>query len=299
MATLYNAIGANKRKTWLLVIIFSLFTVFIVLFLGLYLGLDATSSLILGTMFATFYSLISFYLADKAVLTIAGAKQVTKTEAPDLYRLVENLSITAGMPTPKIYIINDVAPNAFATGRDPKNASIAFTTGILSLMNEQEIEGVIAHELSHIKNFDIRLMTIVVVLVGLIMLTSDLILHLGTGKKDSKNNNAIFLIIGLVLALLSPLIAQVIKLSISRTREYLADHSGALLTRYPPGLISALSKLRDQGSPLKRANHATAHLYLANPFGADKKLEPSWLARMFLTHPPLTERIKKLEEINQ
>lgn len=298
MSTIYNSIDANKRKTWVLVIVFSIFTVLLIAILGISAGLDTTSSLIFGFIFAVTYSLISFYVSDKAALAVAGAKEVNKDKAPDLYRIVENLSITAGIPTPKVYIIDDPSPNAFATGRDPEHASIAFTTGILAALNKQEIEGVTAHELSHIKNFDIRIMTIVVVLVGMIILMSDILLRFGahSGMKKSKDNVAIVILIaGIILGILSPLIAQVIKLSVSRTREYLADQSGAILTRYPEGLASALEKIRDSGTKLQRANHATAHLYISSPFGANKNGDKtSFFQRLFLTHPPINERIKKL-----
>lgn len=277
--------------------------VVLVAFLAYYAGFDVVPSLILGATFSVGYSLISFYLSDKATLAVAGAKEVNKDNAPDIIRLVENLSITAGVPAPKVYIINDPSPNAFATGRDPEHASVALTTGILKVLDKQELEGVIAHELSHVKNYDIRLMTIVVILIGLIVLVSDLIFRIGMFRGNNRDRGgnavAIIMIVGLVLGILSPLIAQIIKLSVSRTREYLADQSGAMLTRYPEGLASALEKIRDNSHKMRRANHATAHLYISNPFGANKNGKPGFMARLFMTHPPINDRIKKLRGFDQ
>ncbi|MEK7451756.1 MAG: M48 family metallopeptidase, partial [Patescibacteria group bacterium] len=214
------------------------------------------------------------------------------------YRLVENLSIVAGLPIPKIYIMQDTAINAFATGRDPKHASIAVTTGMLQALDKTELEGVLAHELSHIGNFDIRVMTIVVVLVGVIMLLSDWMTRSfffgRRGDKDENNNSSgVFLLVGIALAILSPLFAQLIKLAVSRQREYLADASGCLLTRYPDGLIRALEKISAQDRPMTKANHATAHMFLANPFDPHitKKFE-----QFFSTHPPIEERILRLKK---
>jgi len=204
------------------------------------------------------------------------------------------------MPMPAIYIINDNAPNAFATGRDPEHASIAMTTGLLRRLEKVELEGVIAHELSHIKNYDIRLMTIVVVLVGLVALIGNIMLRARfIGESRDRNNQAtiIFLVAGLILAILSPIIAQIIQLAVSRTREYLADASGALLTRHPEGLASALIKISDYKEPMQKANNATAHLYIANPFGATKHSAGSWYSKMFSTHPPIAERIARLRKM--
>jgi heat shock protein HtpX len=208
--------------------------------------------------------------------------------------MVENLSITAGIPTPKIYIINDSAMNAFATGRDPKHASIALTTGLIEGLENEELEGVIAHELAHIKNYDIRLMMIVIVCVGIIALMADWLTHSlfwRNKDNDNRNNNAVLMVIGLVLAILSPLFAKLIQLAISRKREYLADASGALLTRYPEGLARALEKISSQKQALRHANKATAHLYIANPFGREK------MANIFSTHPPVASRISALRSM--
>ena len=300
---MYKAISRNKRNTWILLFLFSIVATIIVIFFGMaFLELDLVSSAILGFVITFIYSLISFYSADKVALSSQGAKEVTKKEAYELYAMVENLCITAGLPVPKVYVIDDPSPNAFATGRDPEHASVAVTTGLLERLNKQELEGVLSHELGHIKNYDIRIMTIVVVLIGLIVLLSDILLrsqfYRRRGNRDNKIGLAI-LVVGLVLGILSPLFAQIIRLSISRTREYLADASGAMLTRHPEGLASALEKIAS-APPLTRANHATAHLYISDPFKADangKKRPVSFLSKLFNTHPPINDRIAKLRSM--
>ncbi len=289
---MYNEISANKRKTWFLVFLTSAIIVLISLVFGLAYNVDAPSAIGAGLIFSGGYSLISYYISDKIALGANGAKEIQKSDSPELWNVIENLCIANGQPMPRVYVIDDPSPNAFATGRDPKHASIAYTTGILALLNKQEIEGVTAHELSHVKNYDIRVMTIVVVLVGSILLLSDVFLRGGTfRRRDGKNDGGnIFMIIGIILAILSPLFAELLKLAVSRSREYLADASGALLTRYPEGLASALEKLRDNATPMTHANKATAHLFIQNPFGdAGKKLNT-----LFSTHPPIEERIKRL-----
>ncbi len=292
---MYSQITANKRKTWVLI---SLFTI-VILLLGWALGVwygDANIGIILAVIVATIMTLFGYYRGDSVALTVAGAKEVKKQEAPELYRLVENLSIASGLSTPRVYVIEDPSANAFATGRDPSHASIAVTTGLLRLLEKPELEGVLAHELSHIKNYDIRVMTIVIVLVGVVILLSDGMLRsIFFRNRDNDNKGAgILILIGLVLAILSPLFAELIKLAVSRSREYLADASGSLLTRYPEGLARALEKIAKEDRPMKRANHATAHLFLANPFDphVTKKFE-HW----FGTHPPIEERIKRLRGI--
>jgi heat shock protein HtpX len=246
-------------------------------------------------MLTVIMNLTAYFKGDSVALAAAGAKEITKDQHRELYLMVENLSITAGIPMPKVYVMNDPSPNAFATGRDPEHASIAVTTGLMQIMNKQELEGVVAHELAHIQNYDIRVMTIVVVLVSVVLLLSDILMRtfiFGDRNSNGNNKGALPLIVlGIALAILSPLFAQMIKLAVSRSREYLADASGALLTRYPEGLASALEKIAQHDMPLKRANHATAHLFLANPFDphVTKKFES-----MFSTHPPIEERIKKL-----
>jgi heat shock protein HtpX len=289
---MYNEIAANKRKTWFLIFLTSTIIVLLSLAFGLAYNVDAPSAIGIGLVFSGTYSLFSYYISDKVALMSNGAKEIQKNDSPELWNIIENLCIANGQPMPRVYVIDDPSPNAFATGRDPKHASIAFTTGILALLNKQEIEGVTAHELSHVKNYDIRVMTIVVVLVGSILLLSDIFLRGGTFRqRDSKNDGGnIFMIIGIILAILSPLFAELLKLAVSRSREYLADASGVLLTRYPEGLASALQKISQNTQPMRNANRATAHLYISNPFGgAGKKL-----STLFSTHPPLEERIKKL-----
>lgn len=293
---MYNQIAANKRKSFLLIFIF----VFFILFLGWFFGKISEigyAGLIIAAIISFFMAITGYYQGDKIALAISGAKPIAKEDNPYVYRLVENLCLTAGLPMPKIYLIPDPAMNAFACGRDPQHSSLALTTGIVEKLENEELEGVIAHELSHIKNFDIRLMTLTAVLVGIIVLLSDWLMRSffwgGGRKKDREGQIAIvFLIIGLILTILSPLIAQIIQLAISRKREFMADASGALLTRYPEGLARALEKI-SLSSPMIKVNKATAHLYISNPFGNQK----SWLIKLFSTHPPIEERIKSLREM--
>ncbi|MBI2031118.1 MAG: M48 family metallopeptidase [Candidatus Levybacteria bacterium] len=245
-------------------------------------------------------SFFSYYYSDKMILGLSGAKQIKKTDNPTLFNTVENLCIASGLPIPKIYIINDNSPNAFATGRDPKNAVVCVTSGILEKLNKAELEGVISHELSHIKNYDIRLMGIVVILVGFIAILADFFMRslwFGGRENDQRGGNAqnIFLLLGIVFAILSPIIATLIQLAVSRKREFLADASGVLLTRYPEGLASALEKISKDPVPLKTANNATAHLFITNPFKG--KNAKHWLSNLFNTHPPIVERIKILRSM--
>lgn len=295
---MYSQIENNKRKTFFFIVIFTILIVFLGFIFGSYYG-NAQAGIFLAALISIIMTLVGFYQGDTVTLLSSGAKILEKKDDPQLYRLVENLAITAGIPTPKIYLIQDNAANAFATGRNPEHASIAITTGLLKLMNKQELEGVLAHELSHVKNYDIRIMTLVVVLVGIVLLLSDLFLRnfFWNRKENNHENNQatlIFFLVGIALAILSPLFAQLIKLAVSRSREYLADASGALLTRYPEGLANALEKIALQDQPLQKANHATAHLFLANPFDphVTKKFE-HW----FSTHPPIELRIQKLRKM--
>jgi len=293
---MYNQIAANKRKSFLLIFIF----VFFILFLGWFFGQISEigySGLIIAAVISFFMAITSYYKGDKIALAISGAKEVAKENNPYVYRLVENLCITAGLPAPKIYLIPDPAMNAFACGRDPQHSSLALTTGIVEKLENEELEGVIAHELSHIKNFDIRLMTLTAVLAGTIVLLSDFMMRSflwGGGRKRDKGGQIaiVFLIIGLVLTILSPIVAQIIQLAISRKREFAADATGALLTRYPEGLAKALEKI-SLSSPMIKVNKATAHLYISSPFGNKK----SWLIKLFSTHPPIEERIKSLRRM--
>ena len=233
---------------------------------------------------------VSYWRSDKIALKATGAKPASREEYFDLYTSVENLAITAGLPMPRVYVINDSAPNAFATGRDPEHSAIAVSTGLLKILEKNELEGVIAHEMSHIGNRDILVMTVVVVLVGFLALVSDILVRsmiFGGGNRDSNGKGGgALMIIGIVLVVLSPIVGALIQMAVSRKREYLADASGALLTRYPEGLASALEKISKHGGKMKKASNATAHLFISNPFGKAKKL--------FSTHPPVEERIKRL-----
>lgn len=295
---MYKQIDSNKRKTVLLIIIFIL----VILVLG-WVFSEATefgyAGLVIAVIIATAMSLLGYYKGDKVALWTAGAKgPIQKQDNAYVYRMVENLCITAGLPLPKIYIIPDPAINAFATGRDPQHSSVAVTQGAIEKLENEELEGVLAHELSHIKNYDIRLMTIVIVLIGIIALLSDFMLRSffwGGRRRDSRSGQigVIILIAGIILAILSPLIGRLIQFAISRKREYLADASGALLTRYPEGLARALEKISLENRPMKRANNATAHLYISSPFGKTKK----FMAKAFSTHPPVEERIKALRSM--
>ncbi|MCX6715223.1 MAG: zinc metalloprotease HtpX [Candidatus Uhrbacteria bacterium] len=294
---LYEQISSNKHKTWFLISLFSVVIVLLGWAFGNWMG-DVYSGISLALIISVTMSLVGYFKGDAVALTTSGAQRIEKQDNPELYRIVENLAIAAGLPTPKIYIMTDVAINAFATGRDPNHASIAVTSGALQALDKQELEGVLSHELSHIGNYDIRVMTIVVVLVGVILLLSDMMtrsMFFGRGRRsnDNNDNGGIFLIIGIVLAILSPIFAQLIKLAVSRQREYLADASGCLLTRYPEGLVRALEKISAQDQPMAKANHATAHMFLANPFDphVTKKFE-----QLFSTHPPIEERIRRLKE---
>jgi len=296
---MYSQIDSNKRKTTLLIAVFFALITTIAYFVDRYYQMGY-GLVVLALIFATISALISYYSGDKIALASTGAKQITKEDNLYVYRLVENLCITAGTPLPKVYIIDSPALNAFATGRDPEHASIALTTGIINALENEELEGVIAHELSHVKNYDIRLMMIVVVLVGTIALISQMFFRarlfgIGGGRRDNDREGgqlgAIIMIVGLVLMILSPIIAQLIQLAISRKREYLADASGALLTRYPEGLARALEKISQSNTPLQTASAATAHLFISNP------LKGKSVASLFSTHPPIEERIKKLREM--
>lgn len=296
----YKEITSNKIKTALLMGFMLCLIILIGWVFSLYFG--EPGLLPIAVIFSVCMSLFSYYFSDKVVLGISGAKEIKRTDDPELYRSVENLAIAAGLPTPKIYLIEDTAMNAFATGRDPKHAVVAITTGLRMKLTKQELEGVMAHELSHIGNYDIRLMTIVVVLVGVVTLLADWMLRMtfyGGRKRDNDSGgNGAIMIVALILALLSPLAAMLMQLAISRRREYLADSSAALLTRYPQGLASALQKLANDHEPLEVANKATAHMYIVNPLKDHKRDGVSWFAKLFQTHPPLQDRIDKLGKMN-
>lgn len=254
--------------------------------------------LYLFVIFSIVMNIVSYWYSDKIALKMAGAHIATREQYFDFYTIVENLAITAGLPMPKIYVINDPSPNAFATGRDKNHAVIAVTTGLLSIMNKTELEGVIAHEMSHIGNRDMLVSTVAVVLVGFISIVSDMMIRMTFfgGSRDSDNRGSgIFMIIGIILSILAPIFATLIQLAISRKREYLADASGSLLTRYPEGLASALEKISQYGVPMKKQSTAIAHLYIANPEGSGKFKKK--IGNLFSTHPPVEDRIKVLRSM--
>ncbi len=294
----YTEISKNKTYSVLLIMIFLL----VIIGLGFVFSQAYGSPEILffAVIFSSVSAFVSYFFSDKIALSMSGAKEINLQSNPELYRIVENLSITAGLPIPKIYIIEDTALNAFATGRNPKNAVIAVTRGLLEKLNKTELEGVLAHELSHIGNYDIRFMALVVVLVGTITLLADWMIRMtafGGRKNNNEGGSPIFLLIGIGLAILSPIVAMLIQLAVSRKREYLADATGALMTRYPEGLAAALEKISADHEPLEVANKATAHMYISNPLKDHKKDGQSWFASLFNTHPPIEERIKRLREM--
>jgi len=288
----YEEISRNKRSSYLLFFFFILFIALLGGIFGYVWGIGYWGALI-AFVIAVALVWVSYYNSDKIVLKISKARPATREEFPHLYHTVDGLAIAAGNPKPKCYVIDDSAPNAFATGRDPEHAVICVTTGLLKKMNRAELEGVIAHEMSHIKNYDIRFMMLVTVMVGIVALLSDFMLRtfiFGGHRRSKGGGNALILIIALAFAVLAPVAAIFMKMALSRKREYLADASAALLTRYPEGLASALEKLSADKEPLEAANKATAHLYIINPLREHK----SRLNNMFSTHPPLKERVERL-----
>src|SRR3990167_8130988 len=298
--TAWDHVGSNIFKTWLIMFLFSLFTVGVIYVIANGFGYGEVGGLgIVGfaLIMAGIMNFVSYFWSDKIVLGVSGAKPIQQKDNPEVYRIVENLCIAAGLPTPKIYIINDSAPNAFATGRDPKHAAIAFTSGILEKLNKQELEGVAAHELSHVGNRDTLVMAVVSVLVGTIALLSDFFMRsLWYGNRDNDNKNSgIFMIIAIIAAILAPIVAMLIQMAVSRRRELLADASGVLLTRYPTGLASALAKISSDKEALEVANRGTAHLFIVNPLKG--KDAATWIAGLFNTHPPIQARIKALQEM--
>jgi heat shock protein HtpX len=300
MASFFTEIRQNKLKSNVIILFFFLFVLGIGAFIGYFwLGQAAGSyaGIVMALIVGSIYFLISWFAGNQIILSTTGAKPATKKEYPYLYNSVEALSIAAGIPAPKVYVIDDSALNAFATGRDPKNSAIVVTTGLLKTMNRQELEGVLAHEMSHIKNYDIRVMMLTAVLVGVLTLLSDIMLRsVLWGRRDREGGNIqiVMLVVGIALVVLSPLIGYLIQLAVSRRREYLADASGAMLTRYPPGLASALKKIAKDPDPLvDNANRATAHLFISTPF----RKRGGFFTGLFSTHPPIEERIKKLESM--
>lgn len=295
---MYNQIAANKRRTAFLFLIF----------FGLMAGIgwalsyiyDNPGILFIAIIIAVIQSWVSYFFADSIALATAHAKEASPEQFRELHNLVENLAITSGLPKPRVFVINDPSPNAFATGRDPKHASIAVTTGLMDILEKRELEGVLAHELAHVGNRDILVMTVAVTLVGAILLVTDILARswFWSSRDDSDNRSAgVMMLVAIALAILAPLFAQLIQLAISRRREYLADASGALLTRFPEGLATALIKIEKYERPMKGANRATAHLYINEPFGHKEQAGRSWLSTIFSTHPPIPDRVAKLRSM--
>lgn len=288
MATLYTQQDKNIGKTWLLMAIFLTVIVGLGYFISYYY--NNSGILYFAIIFSIAMNVASYWWSDKIVLSMSKALPAEHDTYPELYHIVENLSITAGLPTPKVYIVDDASPNAFATGRDKNHAVVAVTTGLIKILDKKELEGVVAHELSHIGNRDILLNTVVVVLVGFISILANIFLRGGMGRDRDNKGNGLIAVIGIIFIILSPIVAKLIQLAISRKREFLADASGALLTRYPEGLASALQKISAFGVPMQNANSATAHLYISNPFGG----MGNKVAGLFSTHPRTEDRVEAL-----
>lgn len=290
---MYSEIAANKRKTWLIIGLFIVLIAFLGWIASNVYGNGQPFFIYLALVIGCVYALIQYFAAAKLALSMNGAHEVSKQDQPRLYRTVENLSITTGMPMPKVYIIDDPAPNAFATGRDPKHAVVAATTGLLNIMDDTELEAVMAHEMGHVRNYDIRVMMIVFGLVSAIGFIADMLMHFFWFRSNDNNSpHPIFIVLAIVAAIAAPFIALLIQLAVSRRREYLADSTGALTTRYPEGLARALEKLRDHGTALRRQNTATAHLFFASPLNGKSVM------KLFSTHPPLDDRIVRLRQMD-
>lgn len=290
MATLYTQQSKNVERTWILMTTFFV----LIIAIGYVFSYVYNSPGILygAVIFSIAMNIVSYWNSDKIALSLSKAVPADPKEYLELHRIVENLAITAGLPKPRVYIINDPAPNAFATGRNKEHAAVAVTTGLLSLLEKNELEGVLAHELSHIGNKDILVSTVAVVLAGFISILSQIFLRgqMFGGRRDDRGGGGILMIVGVVLAIFAPIVATLVQLAISRKREYLADASGALLTRYPEGLANALQKIGAYAQPMKTANNATAHLFIANPFGKIGK----GVSKLLATHPPIEDRISIL-----
>ena len=286
---MYKAIAANKRNTILVMAVFVGIIGAIGYVVSLYYGNTSITPFVIAG--AAIYALIQYFMASKLAVAMNGAKQIEKRDNPRLYRIVENLAITLGMPTPKVYVINDTAPNAFATGRNPKHAIVGVTTGLMDVMNDRELEAVMAHEMGHVQNYDIRVSMISFGLVSAIGVLSDIILHMFFfGSSDNRNVHPIVYIVGIVVIILAPIVAAVVQMAVSRQREYLADATGALTTRDSEGMASALEKLQQYGHPMKRQHSASANLFLSNP------LKSGFFSKLFSSHPPLEERIARLRK---
>ena len=293
MSTLYTHQGENIRKTWLLMTVFFVLVVAIGYGLSWYMG---NSMILYGAIiFALLMNVWSYWNSDKLVLRMTNAKPASREAFPELWNIVENLSITAGLPMPKVYVVHDSAPNAFATGRNPENAVVAATTGLLAILDRAELEGVMAHELSHVGNRDMLVMTVAVVLAGSIAMVADFFSRaIMFGGGDDRNKHPLFIVFALIGIILTPIAAQLIQLAISRKREFLADASGALLTRYPEGLASALEKIATYSRPMQKASHATAHLFISDPFGGGRRTLGQRIGGLFQTHPHPEDRINRL-----
>jgi heat shock protein HtpX len=286
---MYSQISSNKRKT---IFIMAFFFVIIGLLAGILGYLYKSQSLVVTILIiGTVYAFISYWAGTRWSLSLNGAQEIEKKDNPRLWLIIENLAITDGLPMPKVYIINDPAPNAFATGRDPSHASVCATSGLLDIMNDQELQGVFAHEMSHVKNYDIRVAMISFALAAAISLIADIILRITIFNRDDREQNPVFLIAGIIAIILAPILATLVSLAVSRRREYLADASGALATRYPEGLESALNKIKLHGSVLQKQNTATAHFFFANP------LKGHSITNLFSTHPPIDDRIARLKKM--
>ncbi len=293
---MYSAIAANKRNTVIIIGFFIALLAGISLWWGYTTGNGSSALMIVG--FVLIYTIFQYYAASSLAVAMSGAHEIQKSDNPRLWRIVENLSITEGMPMPKVYIVADDAPNAFATGRDPKHALVAATTGLLAIMDDKELEGVMAHELGHVKNYDIRVTTMVFGLISAIGILADMAIRAsffaGSGRRDNRDDGGLgvaLLLIGIVASIIAFLIGPLVSAAVSRQREYLADATGAHTTRYPEGLASALEKLAQYGRPLRRASASMAHMYISDP------IKPGLTERLFSTHPPLPARIKRLREI--
>lgn len=292
MASLYTEQGKNVRRTWVLMGVFLVVVVLVGFLASQYYGNPFI--LYVAVAFSLMMNVSAYWFSDKVAIASAGAHPADPAQYLELHRIVENLAITAGLPKPRVYIIDDAQPNAFASGRDPKHAVIAVTTGLLGTLDRSELEGVIAHELSHVGNRDILVMTTAVVLVGFISIIADIFIRMSFhGGNSRENKNPLLIVAAVAAMILAPIAAQLIQLAISRKREFLADASGALLTRYPDGLASALGKISSYQAPMRRASSATAHLFISNPFGSDSA--GRFAAKLFATHPPVEERIAALK----
>jgi heat shock protein HtpX len=288
---MYSQIARNKRRSIVMLLGFMALTGLLAWLFGKYVGDPSMTIVVLG--FAVAYAAFGYFAGGRASLALNGAHEIQKKDDPRLWRTVENLAITEGLPMPKVYVIDDPAMNAFATGRDPRHSAVCVTTGLLDAMTDAELQGVLAHELGHVKNYDIRVAMLAFALTAVISVIADFIMHMVWFRDNRENNNQMFLIAGIVAAVLAPLVATLIQLAVSRKREYLADATGALTTRYPEGLASALEKIGAKGGAMKRQNTATAHFFFANP------LKGSGLTNLFSTHPPIEERIARLRNMGR